>query len=706
MHGRAIVARIAITLLIVFLIVVPSATGIVAHAQQPMFRTATRLIVQSVTVNDKSGKPVPGLTATDFIVTEDGVPQEISFVEYQALATAPAGAITATADTGATAPITAGASAPPKVESVTSSTAIVDDPKYRDRRLLIFYFDLYQMPFFQQMRALENADRYITAHMTPSDLVAVMVFEGRGVRMRQDFTGDRVALRQVLNAMMVAADEKDKGLPAEFDPGGAFGEDDDTFNIFGTDRQLSALQTAVTDLGPLPELKTLIYFGGGLQMSGTDNLAQLRATVNAAVRSSVTINPIDTRGLEATAPMGNATQASRGGIGMFSGTIAQAQTTRAQRSQDTLYAIAKDTGGKALFDNNDLSLGIKAAAQAVTGYYMIGYYSTHADADGKYRRIKVSLANDLAGDLSYRAGYYGDKPYAKFNDADRERQLAEALKLEDPITEIPMAAEVNFFQLSRAEYFVPVSVRMPGSELAQAKSNGASQIEIDVIGEIKDSYGATIRNMRDKVKVSIPRSDADRVASRLIQYEAGFTVLPGSYVIKLLARNTTTGRIGTFQTSFVVPNLEREHTRLPTSSVVLTSQRIASTETLFTVKQKIDANIANPLVFDGQRLVPSATRTFSAARPLFVFLEAYEHGAVGMRPLVAYVTFFRDGAKVLETTPERVSDGWDPKVNAVPIRLGVSIATMTPGPYDCQVTVLDPDGGTAAFWRSEVRVIK
>ena len=51
--------------------------------------------------------------------------------------------------------------------------------------------------------------------------------------------------------------------------------------------------------------------------------------------------------------------------------------TNFQRSQDTLYALAKDTGGKAMFDYNDLSLGIVQAAQAMTSYYILGYYSTH-----------------------------------------------------------------------------------------------------------------------------------------------------------------------------------------------------------------------------------------------------------------------------------------------------------------------------------------
>src|SRR4051812_28225296 len=57
----------------------------VVSAQQPAFRTETRLIVTTVSVRDRSGAPVEGLTANDFIVTEDNEPQDIAFVEYQRL---------------------------------------------------------------------------------------------------------------------------------------------------------------------------------------------------------------------------------------------------------------------------------------------------------------------------------------------------------------------------------------------------------------------------------------------------------------------------------------------------------------------------------------------------------------------------------------------------------------------------------------------
>ncbi len=679
----------------------PQPQGASPQSPQAVFRATAHLIVQTVTVRDKNGKAVLGLTAKDFVVTEDGQPQDIAFVEYEALDAAPASsqAVTTGHETPPATTASTVASTTPDVVSVPG------DATYRGRRLVVLYFDLSTMPFFDKIRTFENAATYITKRMTSADMVAIMVYDGAGVRLKQNVTADRAALGDVIQALMKAADDVQNGLSDNFDPGGAFGEDDATFNVFATDRQLAALQTAVTDLGPLPEVKTLVYLGSGLSLHGIDNQAQLRATVNAAVRANVTLNPIDAQGLVATAPLGNATRASPGGVGMFSGTLAFAQIANGQQAQDTLYALAKDTGGKAMFDNNDLSLGIVQAAQAVTGYYMIGYYTKNVAQDGRFRRVKISVANGLSADLAYRAGYYGDKAFSKFTTADKERQLAEALKLDDPITDIPMGIGVNYFQLNRNEYYVPVSVRMPGSELTRPKPGGTARVEIDMIGEVKDTYGVTIRNMRDTIATTLDAAKAADAAKRPIQDETGFTLLPGSYVIKVLVRDATTGHIGTLEKSFTVPNLERV-SALPISRVVLTNQRVAATDALFTVKQKISTDAVNPLIYQGQKLIPSVTRTFSASRPLFVFLQTYERDATSERPLVAFVTFYLDGVKAFETDLQAIAEGWDPKSKAVPIRFSIPLESLKPGSYDCQVTVLDPSGSQAAFWRTSVTMTR
>ena len=663
---------------------------------QAVFRSSTRLVVQNVYVKDKDGQPIQGLTAKDFVVFEDNQRQEIAFVEFQRIANEPVADVQATIPD----PVRDAAAGVQRAVNVEISTPPTASVKYQNRRLLVLYFDQSSMPLTDQLRSYENARKFLDRQMAVSDLVAVITFSNGILRVRQDFTDNRATLREVLDVLQVGDDLNGDGLPDTADSGG-----DSEFSVFNTDRQLSALQTAVGMLRGLSEQKTLIYFGSGLRLNGSDNQAQLSATKNAAIRASVTINPVDARGLTASAPLGDATQSAAGGAGgLFGGSNVAANS---QASQDTLFSLAKDTGGTALFDSNDLSLGIVRAAQAVTDYYIVAYYSTHVEPDGKFRRVRVELQPSRDARVTHRQGYYGDKTFANFTNADRERQLEEAFTLEDPITEITIAMELNYFQLSRAEYYVPVSMKIPGSELTQARSRGAATTRIDFIGEIKDEYGITIQNIRDSITIRLSDADAQQLARRPIQYENGYVLLPGKYVIKVLARDTTTGRIGTYQTPFVVPNLMREKQHAPISSVVLASQRVAAGDELFTVRQDAEVAALNPLVVDGQKLLPSVTRVFSKSRDLLVYLETYQRDATTTagRPIVAVLSLYRGDEKVFETAPLPVIGGMHPKSKAVPVKVSVPLASIEPGRYDCQITVLDPETQKAAFWRMPVAIV-
>jgi VWFA-related protein len=664
------------------------------------FSTSSQLVIETVNVKDKSGKAVEGLTARDFTVTEDGTEQSIRLFEFQKV---PEGA-------EAEPPITT-LSAPLKKLPETQITAErPGDIRYQNRRLLVLYFDLTAMPPSDQLRAITAAEKFIRTEMTPADRMALMRFDGGAVRVMSDFSADRERLDSILQTMIVGEaqgfDETtaDDSTP---DTGAAFGQDDSEFNIFNTNRQLSALQTAAKMLGQLSERKSFLYFGSGLNLNGLDNQAQLHATINAAVRAGVSFWPIDSRGLVAQAPLGDATQGSPGGKGMYTGASALALTTRFQQSQDTLFALAADTGGKALLDNNDLAKGIEQAQNSVSSYYILGYYATNTNLDGKFRRIKIALNSGVSATLDYRQGYFAGKTFGKFTAAEKERQLEDALMLGDPVTDLTIAMEIDYFQLNRAEYFVPVVVKIPGRELALARKGGAERTLIDFIGEIKDDYGSTIQNVRDKYDIKLSGETAAKLAKQPIVYDTGFTLLPGKYKIKFLARDAETGRMGTYETTFVIPNLNKEVKRIPVSSVVLSSQRQDLKDAIYNaLKTKDQAEVTNPLVQEGQKLIPSVTRVFSKSRQMYVYLQAYEPAATTTQPLVAFVSFYRGQSKVFETPPRSVSDGLNNRLKTMPLRFDFSLDRLSPGAYNCQVTVLDPTGQKAAFWQAPILIVE
>jgi len=280
--------------------------------------------------------------------------------------------------------------------------------------------------------------------------------------------------------------------------------------------------------------------------------------------------------------------------------------------------------------------------------------------------------------------------------------------MENPVTELTMALEVNYFRQNSAEYFVPVMVKIPGSELSLARKAGAAHTQIDFIGEIRDDHGITIRNMRDHTDIRLSDATAAEWEKRPIEYDTGYTLLPGAYQIKVLARDSETGRMGTFLGKFYVPNLDRETQRIPISSVVLSSQHVTMSAAVATVgkaSKTAATQAANPLVQNGEKLIPSVTRVFHSSSNMYVYLQAYEPGAATAQPLLAYLSFFQGGVNVMETPPAKVTQGLDPKSRMLPLRLSFSLGNLKPGEYDCEVTVLDPAAKKGAFWRAPVMVI-
>ena len=692
--------------------------------QNYTIKVQSNLVVEAIEVKDKQGHFIHGLTAKDFVLTEDGAAQTIRYCEHQ--------------DLSETAkplqPITA-ANEDVTIFGRLANTQIapetMDNERYKNRRLLAFYFDMTALPPADEMRALEAAEKFVRTQMTTADSIAILRYQGGSVDILQDFTADRNRLLSILATIVVGEGNGLAGTvddASSTDTGTAFGQDDSEFNVFNTDRQLSALQTAARMLGKVNEKKSLIYFASGLRLNGIDNQAQMHATADTAIKAGVTIWTVDARGLVAQAPMGDASQSSPGGQAMYTGASAQALTTNFQRSQDTLYALAGDTGGKAFLDNNDLSRGIVQAQESISDYYVLGYYTTNAEPNGKFRRIRISLAQNTEAKLDYRPGYYAGKEFSKFNDVDRERQLEDALMLEDPITDLTIAMEIDYFQLNRAEYFVPIIVKIPGRELALAKRGGAEYTRIDFVGEIKDLVGGTtVSNVRDNISQKLSNFTAAQLAKRPIEYDTGFTLLPGKYSIKFLARDNETGRIGTFQTTFVIPNLNKEVKRIPISAVVLSSQRVDLSDAIYDAakaKERAKNNAVDPLVQDGKRLIPSVTRVFSTGHRMFVYFQAYKPTLPGSQspsnaqmpsanpqiqssaqPLFAFVSLYQDGKKLFETPPQSVVPSLTNRLGTMSLNFDLGVDELPRGSYDCQVTVVDPSTQKATYWRTSISLV-
>ncbi|HPT25789.1 MAG TPA: VWA domain-containing protein [Bryobacteraceae bacterium] len=669
----------------------------------PVFRAESNLVILNVFARGKDGKPVENLTANDFAVVEDGKPQKISVFEFQRLNAPPAAE-----------PVTVErAPAPDAAQSQlrTRAQQIMENAKrFRDRRLIVLFFDMSSLETIDQVRALQSAEEYVRTKMAPEDVVSVMSF-GTSLKTVQEFTADKDLLIAAIRKFRPGeASEFAKQGETEVDSSdtASFALDETEFNIFNTDRRLSALETAATSLLALPEKKALIYFSSGVSKTGSENESQLRSTLNAAVKSNVSFYPVDVRGLMALPPGGDASTAASGGSGLFSGSTQNKQSESFTGAQDTLDTLASETGGKALLDTNDLTEGIRLAQNDISSYYIVGYYSTNPNRDGHFRKVEVKLTGTLQAKIDYRSGYYADKEFKDFNSSEKEKQLEDALLLGDPVTDLPLALEVNHFKLSADRWFVPVAVKLPGSAVPLRKKGGAETTDFDFIGEVRNQKGAKITAVRDAIKVKLPETGV--LARRSLVYDTGFTLGSGKYKIKLLVRENLTGRMGTFETSFVVPADKSAIATEPlVSSLVLASQREPITAAVGIADKRAARSQGNhPLVRDNQKLVPSVTRVFRRDQTLYVYLEVYDAGTVqqSRKPSVAAtVGFYLGNKKVFESSAIRISEWLGGRGKTVPLQLQLPLKDLPPGTYSAQVNVIDEVGRKFSFQRANIVVL-
>jgi len=673
--------------------------------QDVTFKSETRLVIVDLTAKDKSGRPITTLKKDDVAVFEDGVRQEIRVFELQKLEGEPLTPVSFTATAPRTLEERAAPVAPtPSTVAPKANSAI----RFQDRRLLCLFFDMTSMQPPEQVRAQDAAIKFLASQMTTSDLVEIMTYT-TAIKVVQEWTDNRDVLISTIKNLTLGegSDLADMASTSadEGDDSGSFAADETEFNIFNTDRKLSALEDAARKLSIFPEKKALIYFSSGIGKTGVENQSQIKATTNAANRANVSFYPVDARGLVALPPGGDASQASPRGTGLLSGSRQQGMRNSLNDSQETLVTIASDTSGKAMLDTNDLTLGIRQAQEDINSYYILGYYSSNAREDGKYRRIDVKLVNkDLNARLDFRKGYYAAKTWQKFNASDKERQLEEALTLGDPVSDLPLAVEVDYFRVARERYFVPISVKIPGSAVGLTKKGANQTADLDFIGQIRDASGRLVSGVRDEIKVKLDEANAAKIGQRHLEYDAGLTLSPGSYTLRFLARENLSGKMGTFETPFTVPDLNAAKS-LRLSSIIWSNQKEAVTAAVGDAGATKKLLEASPLVQDNQKIVPSITRVFRRDQTLYVYFEVYDPAMDPDRKvpaLMADVDLFLSGRKIYTSAPVRVVRLATKRPGVAPFAFQISLAKLPPGQYISQVNVIDETGRKFAFPRSEM----
>ncbi len=670
----------------------PTAQG---QARDFTFKVTSDLVLVNVVARDKKGNLITDLKREDFTLLEDNKPQKIaSFdVENTEMASLPE-VVTASQTEGGPAQA-AVEGAKPKAPAATISM--------KNRRLIVLFFDFSGMEEEEIVRAVESAQKYLDKQMTAADTVGIASFNTDLV-INQDFTSDRALLQKALARFTATSGEGFESSQDSDTTGNAFAADDSDFNTFNTDRKLAALQSLMKGLARIEQKKSIIYFSNGVSTNGLENQSQLRATVNEAVKANVAIYTMDVRGLQALPPGGDASTGSVRGVAMYNGRGAESQMDANFGSQETLTTLAADTGGKAFLDSNDFNKVFSKVQQDTSAYYVLSFRSANLLKDGRYRKLTVKVNRpDLK--LEYRSGYYAGKDFQHSSKEDREEALEKELNSELPATDVAVYMAASYFRRNDGQYFVPVTIVVPGSEIPFTSTADADKATLDVIGVVR--LGNTpfpVASARETVKLNVQASQ--NVKRKNVQYTTGFVLAPGTFHIKFVVRENQTGRIGSFETDITVPDLRKQDKKnqLKMSSVVLSNQVRTATK-----QQK-----ENPLIRDGKELVQNITHVFAKDQHLYMYYEVYDPAKAPKPPksadpkapappagdvkVMSSVQFFNGKVKAFETPLVEVRDlAADRKAAA--FQLDVPLNQLKPGYYTMQVTVVDDAAGTFSFPR-------
>jgi VWFA-related protein len=695
----------------------PQAPG---QSQNYVIKAQTNVVLVDVRVWDKKGNPVTDLKPEDFKVYEDGVLQHITSFSVENIAELAA----ATADNGP--PLTIDLSKLPPNTPLEQVAKVL-----QDRRLMVLFFDLSSMQIDDLMRALKSATHFVDVQMTPADLVSVVTYSSN-LRVAQNFTNDRKQLDTVLKSIQVGeasslADVGGEGAAGGTDASGqeivtqdvsaAFTPDETEFNIFNTDEKLAAIESLAQMLRGVPGRKSVIHFSSGIQTTGVENQAELRAAEDAANQSNVSLYTVDARGLVALPPGGDATSAAPASTALYRSAAVSSQITSLLDTRETLASLSADTGGRTFYDTNDFSQAFQRIQADNSTYYLLGYSPSNTKSDGRFRRIRVEVARPGVR-AQARPGYFAPKSFRQFTKDDKELQLEQAMALDTPFVDLPMAIGADYFRQADGKYYVVLSSKIPGAAVSFLQKSATHQTEFDFAWRATDASGRTVAALRDTLPVKLTPESYQQVVSGNILYEGGFVLPAGEYKLKVVARENQSGKLGTFEQPLVLP--EPGHSGLTLSSVVVSNQLQDAAARAGGAKNKQGSE--NPLQVGNRSILPSVTRVFRTNQNLYVFLESYagkvaqtattdskggqpaEGNGSKLAPSMALV-FFRGGVKISEAGPfPGKLQGSSHSQASYFVQL--PLEKFPPGRYWMQVNVLDASADRVAFARIPLAIMK
>src|SRR5262249_52924154 len=335
-------------------------------------------------------------------------------------------------------------------------------------------------------------------------------------------------------------------------------------------------------------------------------------------------------------------------------------------------------------DSNDFAPAFERVQRDMSAYYLIGYATSNLAKDGRFRTIRVKVKRSNLK-VEARGGYYADRDFQHTARTDRETQLQEQIFSAVSPTDLPVLVTAGYFRLAPDPYYVPIDVAVPGSAVPPPAEKDKDKLVLDVLGLVRDEEGRPVGRIRQTMQ--LPPGSTGTVASKQILYQSAVTLPPGRFSVKVVVRENTSGLIGSFEAPVTVPELKQAP--LKVSSVLLSTQVQAAKDTK-----------DNPLIRNGEQLIPNLTHIIGKDQKMLFYYEVYDPASAENAPDVrSSLAFYRGKVKVFETPVIARAQIDDPSRKAAVFQLEVPPGSLPPGLYTCQVNIIDSVAGKFAFPR-------
>jgi VWFA-related protein len=677
-------------------------------AQQPTsrFRAGIDLVTVDVVVLDKDGNPVPGLTRQDFVVEEDGRPQQVT--EFQSVELPPPSTTTRPARP-----------APERRVSYNSITA-----GHIAGRAFVLVFDDINLTHQQASEAKKALRKFVQTAVTDEDSLSLITTSGGGW-FHARTAGDRAKLLALADkeegkyvedtsaermtdfeAMRITvfqdttvaarvrrryANYRVAGMQPTTTPGGVddmpkIGETRGNVGVVepyiesrasevysrvvARNRMtLGILERALTSLEGTRGRKSVILLSKGFIYD--PETRGFKDVSRAARRANVAIYFVGARGLVATtsnfaASEGSPTDARD--IGAVYADIAL--------DAEGAVSVAEDSGGFAVRNSNDLGAGLDRLARESRSYYLLGYVPKGAKADGKFRKISVKV-NRPGLSVRARKGYFApdpaDSPAAPAT-ADLDPEVRRALDSPRDVADLPVRATALVFDRSSndsARVVIAADVDVK-SFVFEPEDGGRSRGSVEFAVAATRLETGEVFHFEQTTAMNLKAETRDRLGVTWYSMSREFSLPTGAYQARVVIRDRTSGRVGSVTHGFEVPPLAG----FRVSSPILTD-----------VLQNDPTGQSTP------KPVLLARRTFLGGSTLYCQFTAYGASldAATGKPRVSgsWVLKRADGTLVRESPATPLSPGTDGSLARI---YGISLAGLPPGDYELGLAVRDEIG--------------